>query len=135
MQRSRRASKQELAAEADYLALWLDCDKEAGLSRADLREADTVAAKGENICFEVISLCTSVVIPERCIRRVMRVLVPVEAKTFPRTTSTGHGLLVCPSPEASARLPRAQFSALTEPELRGLAPFCPQTVRERISGC
>ncbi|CAE7662498.1 TOP3B [Symbiodinium sp. CCMP2592] len=54
---------QELAAEADYLALWLDCDKE-----------------GENICFEVISLCA------------------------------GH------RPHGD---PKAQFSALTEPELRG----------------
>lgn len=54
---------QELAAEADYLALWLDCDKE-----------------GENICFEVISLCENI----------------------PRDN-----------------IYRAQFSALTEPELRG----------------
>ncbi|CAJ1376130.1 unnamed protein product [Effrenium voratum] len=54
---------QELAAEADYLALWLDCDKE-----------------GENICFEVISLCEN---------------VPVD------------------------NIYRAQFSALTEPELKG----------------
>ncbi|CAK9071692.1 unnamed protein product [Durusdinium trenchii] len=54
---------QELAAEADYLALWLDCDKE-----------------GENICFEVISLCEN---------------IPKE------------------------NIYRAQFSALTEPELKG----------------
>ena len=54
---------QELAQEADYLALWLDCDRE-----------------GENICFEVISLCETI---------------------------------------QKENIYRAQFSALTEPELKG----------------
>eukprot|EP00928_Gymnodinium_smaydae_P089617 TRINITY_DN7354_c0_g2_i1.p1 TRINITY_DN7354_c0_g2~~TRINITY_DN7354_c0_g2_i1.p1 ORF type:complete len:1373 (+),score=227.90 TRINITY_DN7354_c0_g2_i1:530-4120(+) len=53
---------QELAAESEYLALWLDCDKE-----------------GENICFEVSSLCASIA-PDNVYRAHFSALTQPEIK-------------------------------------------------------
>ncbi|CAE6936958.1 TOP3B, partial [Symbiodinium sp. CCMP2456] len=64
---------QELASEAEYLALWLDCDRE-----------------GENICYEVTSLCST--IPEEMLLWLHSV-----------------GL---------ENVYRAHFSALTQPEIK-----------------
>ncbi|CAE7473243.1 unnamed protein product [Symbiodinium natans] len=58
---------QELAGEAEYLALWLDCDRE-----------------GENICYEVMSLCSS--IPEENVYRAhFSALTQPEIKTAFKT--------------------------------------------------
>ncbi|CAE7840008.1 TOP3B [Symbiodinium sp. CCMP2592] len=64
---------QELASEAEYLALWLDCDRE-----------------GENICYEVMSLCST--IPEE--------------------------MLPCLRSVGLENVYRAHFSALTQPEIK-----------------